>query len=259
MAETEYLFFIDAGHGPNTEGKRSPDGTLREFNFNNPTAQKLFAKLTAYKNVTCILTYAQTTDTPLEDRTDLANDAYIKNLAKIKAGTLKVAFISIHANATGNGAEWIESAQGIETFVYSTRPAASVKLATNVQNGLISYTKRKDRGVKAADLHIVRETKMDAILVECGFMTSKEENALLKTAAYQDKCAAGIAAGIVKTYGLIKKPTTAAPAPATKPAAAKPGTLYKVQAGAFSTKAAAQKEADRIAKAANVKTIVISE
>lgn len=29
---------IDAGHGPETAGKRTPDGTLREFHFNSKVA-----------------------------------------------------------------------------------------------------------------------------------------------------------------------------------------------------------------------------
>ena len=37
---------IDAGHGPETAGKRSPDGLLREFNFNNAVANLIQQYLT---------------------------------------------------------------------------------------------------------------------------------------------------------------------------------------------------------------------
>ncbi|WP_269078920.1 N-acetylmuramoyl-L-alanine amidase [Planococcus halocryophilus] len=36
---------IDAGHGPNTPGKRSPDGKLREFYFNSAVAEEVKKQL----------------------------------------------------------------------------------------------------------------------------------------------------------------------------------------------------------------------
>jgi N-acetylmuramoyl-L-alanine amidase len=59
--------------------------------------------------------------------------------------------------------------------------------------------------VKTANFHVLRETKMPAILVECGFMTNREECELLKSDAYRRKCAEAIVAGIVETYGLKPK------------------------------------------------------
>nr|WP_316046167.1 hypothetical protein [Planococcus glaciei] len=32
---------IDAGHGPHTPGKRSPDGRIREFHFNSAVADEV--------------------------------------------------------------------------------------------------------------------------------------------------------------------------------------------------------------------------
>ena len=39
---------IDAGHGNNTPGKRSPDDSMREHHFNNATANYLAAELKTY-------------------------------------------------------------------------------------------------------------------------------------------------------------------------------------------------------------------
>src|SRR5690606_11830869 len=130
-------------------------------------------------------------DVPLKERTDRAN-AWKADL-----------FVSIHANAAGDG--W-SSAQGIETYVYVSRPAPAVALANAVQRQLVRATGRPDRGVKSANFHVLRETKMTAILVECGFMTNREECELLKSDAYRRKCAEAIVAGIVETHGLRKKP-----------------------------------------------------
>jgi len=190
---------IDAGHGPETAGKRSPDGSLREYQFNSAVARYVAdALLHGYEGVDIMLTHDDSRDVPLKERTDRAN-AWKADL-----------FVSIHANAYGDGG-W-NSAQGIETFVHETRPPAAVALANAVQRQLVKATGRPDRGVKSANFHVLRETKMTAILVECGFMTHRQECELLKSDAYRRKCAEAIVAGIVETYGLRPKQ------PAQKPA-----------------------------------------
>lgn len=182
---------IDAGHGPDTPGKRSPDGTLREYHFNAPTARYVADILrNEYEGVEILLTFDDSRDVPLQERTDKAN-AWKADL-----------FVSIHANASGDG--W-STAQGIETYVYTTRPPAAVALANAVQRHLVRLTGRPNRGVKSADFHVLRESKMTAILCECGFMTNREEVELLQSDEYRRKCAEAIVAGIAETYGLKKK------------------------------------------------------
>jgi len=180
---------IDAGHGPGTPGKRCPDDSMREFHFNSATADFAAALLKQYENVEILFTHAEIRDVPLLERTDRAN-AWKADL-----------FVSIHVNASGN--DW-SLARGIETFVYTTRPASAIALANAVQRQLIKLTGLVDRGIKAGDLHVLRETRMTAILCECGFMTNRDEAELLRSNAYRQKCALAIVAGIVETYGLKK-------------------------------------------------------
>lgn len=182
---------IDAGHGPDTAGKRTPDGSLREYQFNSVVALLVGALLLDYEGVDILYTHTDSRDVPLTERTNKAN-AWGADL-----------YVSIHANANGNGG-W-DSANGIETYVYTTRPPAAVALAMAVQRQLIRRTGLYDRGVRSADFHVIRESHMTAILVECGFMTNKAEAELLKQDGYRQACAAGIAAGIAETYGLIAK------------------------------------------------------
>ena len=184
---------IDAGHGFHTAGKRSPDGSLREYQFNSVVARYVAdALLHGYEGIEILMTHDDSRDVPLKERTDRAN-AWKADL-----------FVSIHANAAGNGVTW-NSARGIETYVYTSRPPDAVALANAVQRQLIRATGRPDRGVKSANFHVLRETKMTAILVECGFMTNREECELLKYDSYRRKCASAIVAGIVETYGLKPK------------------------------------------------------
>jgi N-acetylmuramoyl-L-alanine amidase len=172
---------VDAGHGPKTAGKRSPDGVLREFTFNEAVAVKL-GKLLSAEGYNVTFSHNNTRDVPLSERVSLAN--------KLNAD----AFVSIHANAFGN--TW-NDAHGIETFTSLHPSETSVKLAICVQQSLFLLTGGKNRGVKKRDFAVLRETKMPAILVECGFMTNKKEAHLLKSTPYQKHCAQAIYFGLL--------------------------------------------------------------
>ncbi len=179
---------LDAGHGPDTPGKRSPDGSLREYEFNSAVADLAQEKLLQYADVEVMFTHDDNRDVPLSERTSKANDWGAD------------AFISIHANAFGNG-EW-NDVNGIETFTYTNASEESVRLAEFVHEELINTTGRSDRGLKTANFHVLRHTRMPAILVECGFMTNREEAELLKSSSYREQCATAIVAGIASMYNL---------------------------------------------------------
>ncbi|MBJ6360443.1 N-acetylmuramoyl-L-alanine amidase [Paenibacillus sp. GCM10012307] len=179
---------LDAGHGPATPGKRTPDGSMREFQFNSVVAKYAAELLARCPGVQTLFTHAGdgSRDVPLKERTDRANSWGADLL------------VSIHANASGDG--W-SNAEGIETFTYSVPSAASTKLAQAIQSALIAATGLRDRGVKTANFHMLRESKMPSVLVECGFMTNQKEAELLKSDAYRRKCAAAIVSGISEVYG----------------------------------------------------------
>lgn len=171
---------IDAGHGPETAGKRSPDGRLREFQFTSSVAEEA-KKLLTFGGHTVIFSHQARADVPLHERTHLAN--------RLRADI----FVSIHANAYGTT---FNSANGIETFTYTKPQAATKKLAGFIHSSLLLSTGRKDRGIKRADFAVLRDTMMPAVLVECGFMTHRQEVELLKSEAYRKRCAKAIAFGI---------------------------------------------------------------
>lgn len=220
---------LDAGHGFDTPGKRSPDG-MREYEFNRAAANYAKELLDGYQNVTVYFAHSDQTDIPLQQRTNSANNLRVD------------IYVSIHANAASS--TW-SSAGGIETFVYTTRPPGAVSLATKIQNQLVNKTGLRNRGVKTADFHVLRETNMDAVLVECGFMSNPDEIKLLRSEGYRRTCAEGIVAALTEQFGLVKKPT-ATPAPQPTPAPTPTSGLYKVQVGAFKQRDNAEGMATRL-------------
>lgn len=190
-ADGKLVVCIDPGHGQTTGGKRSPDGSLREYEFNRDVAYRLKALLEA-QGVTCIMTVSKndTTDPSLATRVAIANNAGNVDL-----------FVSIHANAFGS--DW-NSANGWEVYSYKTggiaeQAAKAVEAATkNSSAGL------KNRGCKTANFYVIKNTTMPAILIEHGFYTNQEECAKLKSSSFRDILAQADATGIMNFFKSFK-------------------------------------------------------
>ncbi|MBU3191336.1 N-acetylmuramoyl-L-alanine amidase [Clostridium bowmanii] len=79
-------------------------------------------------------------------------------------------FISFHRNAY-----LPEQAKGVETYTYLNPSAKSKGLAKSIQASLVAMG-FVNRGVKAANFHVLRETKASAVLVEIGFIDNTNDN-----------------------------------------------------------------------------------
>jgi N-acetylmuramoyl-L-alanine amidase len=99
-------------------------------------------------------------------------------------------FVSIHYNASPR-----RSAHGIETYSENNRGAV---LAARVQRQIISRVSTENRGVRAAEYYVLRNCRLPAVLVECGFLTNPGEAQLALRPAYREEVAEQIAAGIIE-------------------------------------------------------------
>jgi N-acetylmuramoyl-L-alanine amidase len=228
---------LDAGHGFNTPGKRTPDG-MREFEFNSAVA--VFAKelLLGYEDTQVFFSHDPTgkVDVPLAER--------VAKAVKEKVD----AVVSIHANAFGD--DWNE-ANGIETFISEDRmPFTELELASHIQNQLIRETGRKNRGVKRGNLYMTKVSNMiPSVLVEAGFMTNREEATLLKSTSHREKVAQSIVNGLVLQFKLQLKKK------------AMPSTVkgYRLKSGPFPTKEQAEMKAEEIRKNHKITVHVVEE
>lgn len=254
---TKIKFFISGGHGKDTAGKRSPDGKLREYHFNNPTTQKFKKIMEQYEDVEVIhVNDLNGFDTPLKTRTHLANQFYNRNEADIKKGKVKVYYVSFHANAMGD--KWQTTATGSETLVYKGGGSEAYQIAELIEQETKKLTGLKSRGVKIRpDLHEMRETVMPAVLHESAFMDNPKDFALLMSDSFSEKVAQGVANAFVKHLKLKKKGgSTPAPAPTPQNKPNTGGTsgekdegLYYVQVGAFSSQTNAEARKTELEKA----------
>lgn len=174
------LVVIDAGHGGKDPGAPSITGG-REKDFNLAIALRVNELLQQETEIITVLTRSDDTYPTLDERVQIAND--------LQADI----FISIHANSGST------TATGTETLY--TRDV-SIPLADTVHKYMIEATGLNDRKVKHQNLKVTRETTMPAILLEAGFLSNPQDDAVLKDPAVQDRIAAGIVAGIKEYLGL---------------------------------------------------------
>lgn len=162
---------IDNGHGENTPGKRSPDGRLREWSYTREIADMVIFGLRK-KGVDAERIVKEDTDVPLSERCRRANDIY-KETGK------KAILISIHCNAAGSGANWM-NARGWSVFVSNNASASSKKLATSLCEVAESMNLQVRRPAPKQpyweqNLAICRDTNCPAVLVENFFQDNKED------------------------------------------------------------------------------------
>ncbi|QWU14581.1 N-acetylmuramoyl-L-alanine amidase [Paenibacillus sophorae] len=175
------LVVLDAGHGAKDSGAVGVTGKY-EKNFNLAVVLKAEALLKQEANIEVVLTRSDDTFLELKDRAAIANN--------LNADL----FISVHANSSPTTA-----ASGTETYYKRDESKA---FAAVMHKYLVQATGLSDRGVQYGNFHVIRETKMPAILLEAGYLSNKKDEALLFTEALQDKVAAAIVSGIKEYLGI---------------------------------------------------------
>ncbi len=194
--EKQVVVVIDAGHGLKNG---SPDGGigvngLSEDEISLAIAKKIEA-LNSDKNLKLIFTRTGKDFVGLHERADFA----VANKADL--------FVSIHANFAPQlreGNKYIENpSNGFETYVARDEfpfVAESKELASNIiyqMQGIIAVRepaiKQRQKGI-----WVLQNTNCPAVIVECGFISSKKDAAFLSDEKNQEKMAEAILRGIKK-------------------------------------------------------------
>lgn len=192
---------IDAGHGIETAGKRSPNGSYLEYEFNRDVAARIKAHLERC-GLQTVLTCTGERDVPLSDRCAISNRAGCE------------LFLSIHTNASGN--DWSD-VTGWSAHIIA-RGGKAEQLAEQIRAVAIPLLGCRDRGVNVNNYQVLRDTKCPAVLIEHGFHTSRVEVEKLKTPQYRAKCAEADARGICAFAGIAWVPEPQVQTPPAAPA-----------------------------------------
>lgn len=179
-----------------------------EWTLNARICEKLEALLSDYEGIEILRLDDRTgaKNILLEDRTDAAN--------KWNADF----YLSVHHNGGINGGK----GGGIVAYAYTKASAASYEWQKALYDAAVAATGlvgNRATPLAKKNLHEVRESKMPAVLMECGFMDSATDCPIILTEDFADKMARAFCEVIVAKSGAVKKKESK--------------TLYRVQVGAF--------------------------
>lgn len=197
--------YLDPGHGGHDPGA-SGNG-LQEKNIVLDIALRIRDILqNEYQNVDVKMSRTTDTFVSLEQRTDEAN-AWGADY-----------FLSIHCDSF-NG-----SAEGYEDYIHDSLPDSSTtaKYQDIMHEEVTAVNRLKDRGQKKANFHVLRESKMPALLTENGFIDNDHDAALMADSSWRHTIARGHVNGLQRAFHLERKQDA--------------GDLYKVIAGSFKNK-----------------------
>ncbi len=176
---------IDAGHNHSGWDTGAVANHLKEQDITFQIAEKLSEILNAYQIQTILTRESATQNLGTSVNSSLKKRAEISNQAGCDY------FISIHCNAGGG--------TGTEVLVIQKGGQAE-KMGESVLGELIKNLNLRSRGVKNANLLVLRETLCPAILVETAFLDHPADANLLKTKP--EEFASAIAIGILKFLGI---------------------------------------------------------
>jgi N-acetylmuramoyl-L-alanine amidase len=190
---------LDPGHGGMDQGASNRWGTEKAFAMDVALSTRQQLVRAGYK---VELTRSGDTAVSLEDRVKFANRFP------------KAVFISIHFNSSSGG-EGLESyalapagvpsnassenhvsVAEVQWCAGNTEDNHNIALTAAVHAAVLSRLSMFDRGIRHARFHVLRNIKVPAMLLECGFLSNLSEGQRIATPLFRQQLAAAITQGI---------------------------------------------------------------
>lgn len=211
--------YLDSGHG-GSDGGASGNG-LKEKDITLDICKRIEEGLKAYENIDVKMSRTGDTYPSLKERTTAANNWGADLL------------LSVHINSAT-----AKDARGFETHIYTTPNSGTIAYQNVMHEEILKAMGSgiTDRGKQRSNFHMLRESKMKAILTENLFISNAADAKLLGDPDFRQKVAQGHINGLERFLGLKK---SSQPPPNNKPTE----KLYRVQVGAFED----QKNAEALA------------
>ena len=186
---------IDAGHGIDTPGKRSPDGSFLEYLWNRQIADLVLARLRS-SGIDADLVVTETNDIPLRTR------AMRVNSVCDRLGASNVLLVSIHANAAGNGSAWM-NARGWRCYTTPGKTGSDDLAESMYDSFSKAFPDKKMRrdlsdgdSDQEANFYILTKTKCPAVLLENFFYDNRMECQWLQLRTTKERIADAIVSGL---------------------------------------------------------------
>lgn len=187
-----YTIVLDAGHGGIDGGSEGVVSGVKESELNLKVTKKLEKLLNAF-GFNVVLTRTNADGLYSQFATNKKQDDMKKRKEIIQKSKPNMV-VSIHMNSFPNKNE-----RGAQVF-YQVGEETSKQLAQTIQNEMIKNLVEAREFCNHSDLYILQCTKNPSVVVEGGFLSNPEEEALLITDEYQAKLAYSVFCGILKFF-----------------------------------------------------------
>lgn len=173
---------LDAAHGEEVAGKRSPDGKFREYKWSRDIIADITPKLQA-------LGYEVFQTNPTTKEIGLSARANVANLLKKPRKVL----ISLHVNAAGSGTVWM-NARGFSVYTTKGKTNSDVLAEILMRQLKANFPELKARADMSdgdldieEDFTVIFKAKCPAILVEWNFQDNKDDVEILMNPEYNSR------------------------------------------------------------------------
>lgn len=187
-----YTIVLDAGHGGIDGGSEGVVSGVKESELNLKVTKKLEKLLNTF-GFNVVLTRTNADGLYSQLATNKKQDDMKKRKEIIQKSKPNMV-VSIHMNSFPNKHE-----RGAQVF-YQVGEETSKQLAQTIQNEMIKNLVEAREFCNHSDLYILQCTKNPSVVVEGGFLSNPEEEALLITDEYQAKLAYSVFCGILKFF-----------------------------------------------------------
>lgn len=183
---------LDAGHGGIDGGVVGYSGQTCERDIN---LSFVFCLATYFKAMDFRVVYTRTNENGLysEFASNKKKDDMKRRAEIIKKSNADLV-ISIHQNG------YIDTSQRGATTFYKMGNEQSQKLAHCIQSRFISSVENARKEELSGDFYILNCSNSLGVLIECGFLTNKEEEMILQSKSYQSMMCHHIFTGVMQYY-----------------------------------------------------------
>lgn len=190
----EFILIIDPGHGGFDPGAVASDGTT-ESKINLAVGLQM-EEMARLLGVETDMTRREDVSTESDANAAVRQrkNSDLKNRVEQINGISGGVLVSLHQNSLPQ----VPAVHGAQVFYSEVED--SRKLAETVQSALNTVINDRNKEVKAAGggVYLLKNAKIPAILVECGFLSNGDETALLNTQAHQNRLALTILASVLE-------------------------------------------------------------
>ncbi|MYL31978.1 hypothetical protein GLW03_19475 [Halobacillus halophilus] len=210
QAQAEKTVILDPGHGGRFSGTTGYSGISTgyyEKHFNLEMSKEIKEELEAagydvHITRTDDSHFAWNLHDDLQARLDIAHDA-------VSGSNDNAIFLSVHSNALPSNPYM----RGYETYFFDIDeginrdyPPSEEQIKYSPESKRLAYTVHEEildgtplsegRGLVPSDLYVTRNAHMPAALLEFGYMSNPDEEALIKTSSFQQKAAEAVVDGV---------------------------------------------------------------